>query len=130
MADRVQETQEPAAEVWDHGKRAGLLQRLSKLEATCQSALEEQGFEPTGINVERFLNMRYTGTDTSIMTLQPEDSEDFGAAFEAEYMEEFGFKLDVSRLVILVTLHAPVATDFFWSPILRRPPSSSTMSVV
>jgi len=31
------------------------------------------------------------------MTLQPEDSEDFGAAFEAEYLLEFGFKLNVSR---------------------------------
>lgn len=40
---------------------------------------------------------RYTGTDTSIMTIQPNDSEDFGAAFEAEYLLEFGFKLNVSR---------------------------------
>ena len=100
----MQETQEPAADVWDDSKRAGLLQRLSKLEAACQAALEEQGFDPTGINVERFLNMRYTGTDTSIMTLQPKQSDDFGAAFESEYQEEFGFKLDVSSSSLSLSL--------------------------
>ncbi|KAL7416475.1 5-oxoprolinase [Mrakia frigida] len=99
LSDRVFETQEPSAEIWNLEKRAGLVQRLSKLDAICQAGLEEQGFEPSGIKVQRFLNMRYTGTDTSIMTIQPNDSEDFGAAFEAEYLLEFGFKLNATIIV-------------------------------
>jgi len=40
------------------------------------------------------------------MTLQPEDSEDFGAAFEAEYLLEFGFKLTVSSCLYVLLLRA------------------------
>lgn len=58
LSDRVFETQEPSAEIWNLEKRAGLVQRLSKLDAICQAGLEEQGFEPSGIKVQRFLNMR------------------------------------------------------------------------
>ena len=54
-----------------------------------------QGFrdDKGEITVERFLNMRYLGTDTLIQTQQPDDSTDFAAVFEREYRDEFGFVL-------------------------------------
>ncbi len=39
-----------------------------------------QGFEPGEVNVERFLNLRYQGTDVAVMTSRPPDG-DYAAAF-------------------------------------------------
>jgi len=51
--------------------------------------------------VERMLNMRFDGTDTSLMVLPTkEDGEDFKAAFVRAYKAEFGFLLDTKRIVV------------------------------
>jgi N-methylhydantoinase A/oxoprolinase/acetone carboxylase beta subunit len=55
--------------------------------------------------VERMLNMRFDGTDTSLMVLPTkedggEDDEDFKAAFVRAYKAEFGFLLDTKRIVV------------------------------
>jgi 5-oxoprolinase (ATP-hydrolysing) len=73
----------------------GLLKRLDELEAAVRKELVSQGFRDAKgeITVERFLNMRYLGTDTLIQTQQPADSTDFAAVFEREYRDEFGFVL-------------------------------------
>ncbi len=39
-----------------------------------------QGFTPAEISVERFLNLRYQGTDVAVMTARPEDG-DYAQAF-------------------------------------------------
>jgi len=43
-----------------------------------------QGFTPDQIHAERFLNLRYAGTDVAVMTACPPGS-DVAAAFETAY---------------------------------------------
>ncbi len=62
-----------------------------------------QGFERSQISTERFLNLRYHGTDVAVMTPEPPAGAGageggggpaaYGEAFEAAYRREFGFVL-------------------------------------
>lgn len=60
-----------------------------------------QGFERSQISTERFLNLRYHGTDVAVMTAEPPAGEGadgggpvaYGEAFAAAYRREFGFVL-------------------------------------
>lgn len=45
--------------------------------------------------------MRFEGTDTSLMSLAPDDdSNDFGASFKKEYKSEFGFLLEDKKIIV------------------------------
>ncbi len=50
--------------------------------------------------MERFLNLRYDGTDVAIMTASAHDSA-YSAAFEDNYRREFGFTLEDRRIMVL-----------------------------
>lgn len=60
-----------------------------------------QGFPESCIEVARYLNLRYDGTDVAVMTPEPstrglgdaEHPASYAAAFEAAYVREFGFRL-------------------------------------
>lgn len=95
LADIVVEKQEPAAAVYGPGARAALEQRLDALEAAAREELRAQGFAPEDVTVERFLNLRFAGTDCALMTSLAAGAgdDDYGAAFEANYRREFGFSL-------------------------------------
>ena len=124
LADAVHETQEPAAEKLgqqtkskaaeeeeeeDKSNNNSILQhssevsaegweRLHHLEQTARQALVKQGYEAEQIQVERFLNLRYDGTDTSIMITENNSrgcssSSSFAQDFRAVYQREFGFTL-------------------------------------
>ena len=56
----------------------------------------EFGCSVTGdpqVEIERYLNLRYAGTDTALMVAQPEHG-DYRRAFVEAYRREFGFELD------------------------------------
>ena len=56
-----------------------------------------QGFKEEQIGVERYLNLRYDGTDVPVMTAFAADATaDPAKAFEEQYKREFGFVLEVS----------------------------------
>lgn len=55
--------------------------------------LASQGFARDSVTTERFLNLRFEGTDVPMMVPRPADG-DFGAAFVERYKREFGFTLD------------------------------------
>ena len=100
LADIVVEKQEPAAAVYAPEARAALEQRLDALEAAARAELQAQGFPAEDIAVERFLNLRFAGTDCALMTSLSAAAAgaaaadgDYGAAFEANYRREFGFSL-------------------------------------
>ncbi len=58
-----------------------------------------QGFRDDQIGVERYLNLRYDGTDVPVMTPYPdEEGADPAEAFEQQYKREFGFVLSVSSV--------------------------------
>lgn len=55
-----------------------------------------QGFSASQVQVERFLNLRYTGTDVAVMTPcpAPGSGSSYAEAFAASYRREYGFTLD------------------------------------
>ncbi|KAJ2017030.1 hypothetical protein GGI14_003250 [Coemansia sp. S680] len=99
LAEVVHEEQAPAADVWSAITQNALSSRLDELIKVCRSKLYSQGFSDAQIRFDRFLNMRYDGTDTSIMV--PESpSSGFGTSFEAMHHQEFGFVLHGRDIVV------------------------------
>jgi len=99
MADAVNEEQEPAAEVYQGKISASGDERLSHLAEKAKASLIEQGYDEASIAVERYINMRYEGTDNAIM-IQESKEKTFEEAFEALYMREFGFTLQGREILI------------------------------
>jgi 5-oxoprolinase (ATP-hydrolysing) len=99
LADAVHEAQEPAAEAFQ-GKLSDSGQaRLGHLGQVAVGALVAQGYSKESVVLERYINMRYEGTDNAIMILETTDTP-FGDAFEALYQREFGFVLQDRELLI------------------------------
>ncbi|WP_456386200.1 hydantoinase B/oxoprolinase family protein [Desulfolithobacter sp.] len=92
MADVVSQRQRPSALTWNRETQQKLKQELDEL---CEQAVKElldQKFTRDTIEVQRYLHLRYQGTDTPLMIQEPENG-DFRAAFIREYQREFGFTL-------------------------------------
>ena len=110
LADIVKEKQEPAAGVYGPQSIPALEARLDALEEAAREELSAQGFAPGAVQVERFLNLRFAGTDCALMTTRTtttgdssssgSSSSDYGAAFEANYEREFGFKLTGRNVLV------------------------------
>ncbi|KAK9815723.1 hypothetical protein WJX72_008572 [[Myrmecia] bisecta] len=95
LADVVAEEQEPAAQALDDSSQEGLNDRLNALQEAATQRLRDQGFRAEQIAVERFLNLRYAGTDVAVMTQCPSDGHaGYAKAFEESYQREYGFTLD------------------------------------
>lgn len=90
LANIVQEAQEPANRVYDDASIEQLAHRLSALRDKVRKKLLDQGIQSEDISFEVYLNMRYQGTETSIMVLQPSDG-DFKAEFQKTHLREFSF---------------------------------------
>jgi 5-oxoprolinase (ATP-hydrolysing) len=100
LADRVYELQEPSSATYTNSSRSSLIARLNSMQEKATKVLRDQGFSEDKIQAERYMNMRFDGTDTSIMVLDPSDgSHDFEAAFKSRYKEEFGFILEKAIVV-------------------------------
>lgn len=73
--------------------------RLQALSDKARAELVKEGFSDDQIYIEPFLNLRYSGTDTSIMTsLHGKDGTlrgDYAAAFEKQHRQEYGFTIQV-----------------------------------
>ncbi|GAA5930773.1 hypothetical protein JCM1841_006413 [Sporobolomyces salmonicolor] len=79
----------------------GHLDRFDRMSTEVRKEVERQGFEEGTIEVECYLNMRYDGSDTSLMTFaHPSNSFDFHAAFLPSYKSEFGFLLDSKSVMV------------------------------
>lgn len=101
LADRIYEIQEPSSATYNSSTRISLVSRLDALQRKVIAALKEQGFEESRIQVERFMNMRFEGTDTSIMVLDPSDgSHNFESAFKKQYRGEYGFLLEGKPIIV------------------------------
>ncbi|UPL00473.1 hypothetical protein LCI18_011407 [Fusarium solani-melongenae] len=61
--------------------------------------LLQQGFSDQDVEYELFLNLRYAGTNSSLMIRKPVDSWDFASIFTRQHHDEFGFTLDREILV-------------------------------
>ncbi|KAJ2807030.1 hypothetical protein H4R20_001451 [Coemansia guatemalensis] len=99
LAEVVHEEQLPAASVWTPTGQQSLLSRLDGLATDCRTALGRQGFAGDCIKLQKFLNMRYDGTDTSIMVPELTDN-DFASCFEDMHQREFGFTLRGRDIIV------------------------------
>ncbi|KAJ2121013.1 hypothetical protein GGH12_005697 [Coemansia sp. RSA 1822] len=99
LSEVVHEEQSPAAAIWSNEAQQPLLARLEELSRAGSGKLISQGFLDSQIRVQRFLNMRYDGTDTSIMV--PEAiTGDYQLRFESMHQREFGFVLRNRRIIV------------------------------
>eukprot|EP00050_Salpingoeca_kvevrii_P016203 m.53371 g.53371 ORF g.53371 m.53371 type:complete len:1267 (+) comp6761_c0_seq2:127-3927(+) len=111
LADVVHESQEPCAAELAPGASELINARFRLLASKSVAALRAQGFADEHITIERFLHLRYRGTDCAIMTplaegsiscsnTAPVQAEDFQEQFEAHYKREFGFALQGRPILI------------------------------
>ncbi|KAJ3104895.1 hypothetical protein HDU97_008753 [Phlyctochytrium planicorne] len=100
LADVVHDLQEPRQETFDLTSFGAVKGKIEELSTQCARELKSQGFGESDIEIEIYLNLRYEGTDTSIMTLKPEDSWDFTKPFIAKHAQEFGFSLPDRNIII------------------------------
>ncbi|CAG8290365.1 unnamed protein product [Penicillium nalgiovense] len=98
LAEVVKESQEPVSSTYLTSQSA-LLQRLDDLSASATKDMESQGFPSTQVRHEQYLNMRYQGSDTSLMIRKPEGSGDFLEEFRIRHRREFNFNSDRPVLV-------------------------------
>jgi len=97
LADTVQEAHEPCS--CEYASSVEEVQfRLNNLQYQVSKQLKAEGFTNRDITYERYVNLRYAGSDTMIMILEPADG-DYAAAFVKEHKREFSFTLDRKVLV-------------------------------
>jgi 5-oxoprolinase (ATP-hydrolysing) len=99
LADVIEELQEPCALAYNDSTFPDILSRLHRLDESVKKQLRGNGFSESHVHSEKYLNLRYEGTDSAVMTLQPDDLN-YIKAFEDAYFREFGFNL-VGRNVIV-----------------------------
>ncbi len=132
LADIVVEKQEPSAHVLPENKEndvfKNLLKNLKKLSSDAKTELLAQGYKAEQIEIKRYLNLRYQGTDTALMISEPDkvsnydtgntncelgisesSSElqkntakfpDYVSAFRQTYLREFGFDLTGREIIV------------------------------
>jgi 5-oxoprolinase (ATP-hydrolysing) len=99
LADVVVENQEPSAITFSEEVVAEIKARLESLSSKGAQGLESQGFDAKTTEHEYFLNMRYQGSDTSLMIPVSENVGDAGVAFTARHTQEFGFSQSRNILI-------------------------------
>ncbi|EED95002.1 5-oxoprolinase [Thalassiosira pseudonana CCMP1335] len=115
MADAVAEEQEPAKEVYAVSTSSGFDEkqdlsattreaRLGYLSEKAHASLMKQGYPKDSIVVEKYLNMRYDGTDNAIMIRENDNNDGvslpFARTFVEQYYREFGFELEGRDILI------------------------------
>ncbi|EPE34303.1 hypothetical protein GLAREA_09997 [Glarea lozoyensis ATCC 20868] len=98
LADTVQEKYEPCScDYYDSVDE--VKSRLGNMEDQVTSQLKSEGFRGDQITYERYVNLRYAGSDTMIMILEPADG-DYAAAFIKEHEREFSFTLPNRKVLV------------------------------
>lgn len=90
LADIVVEKQDPEAAIYGAEASARIQERFEAMAKKATEDLGSQGIPPKRVIHEKFLNMRYRGSDTALMIQQPDDG-DFSRAFSDRHQREFGF---------------------------------------
>jgi 5-oxoprolinase (ATP-hydrolysing) len=96
--------------------------RLNRLAEKAVAALTAQRYDEHEIKIERYLNMRFQGTDNAIMVMGSEDKErmfPYDESFRAQFQREYGFELkgrdiiiDDYRVRAMVPGRTPSATKY------------------
>ena len=104
LADVVIEKQVPFSSMAiDATETLQIISRgLDALEEESILALKQQGFSPQMISCQRYINCRYSGTDTSIMIAVSSTTgvNECLTSFKGAYMREYGFDLSGREVLI------------------------------
>lgn len=104
MADAVHEISEPAVEVYDGAiSWKSREERLNRLAEKAVSALTAQNYDEKDIVTERYLNMRFQGTDNAIMIMGSEGKDrmyPYDISFRTQFQREYGFELRGRDIII------------------------------
>ncbi|KAM5378638.1 hypothetical protein ACJZ2D_004437 [Fusarium nematophilum] len=91
LAETVQEERLPFAEVLSTASLTKVIPLLNELRIKAMGSLKQMDPACKSITPKFFLNLRYDGSDTSLMVEKPEESWDFEGAFIQQHYQEFGF---------------------------------------
>lgn len=120
MADTVLDKQQPFSATLNSTHRPAIEQALDQLQFETEQALSAQGIGTERIHSQRFLNLRYQGTDTCLMIEQPEHG-DFAAVFQQHYQREFGFTLSERDIIVDdIRIRAVAQADELSQPVIER----------
>lgn len=100
LADVAAEERSPCALIYTEDKLPTFAVELDKLQKKTTEELQKQGIEKSRITSERYLNMRFHGSDTPLMIQEASGSGGFLDAFKVAHEQEFGF-LPLDRDVII-----------------------------
>lgn len=100
LAEIVQEAQEPCNEALSLEAMPRINSRHDQLRRITKAALIEQGVDESAIRFEVYLNLRYRGSDTTLMILKPSDG-DWKKEFVAEHLREFSFVPPEGREILV-----------------------------
>lgn len=148
MADAVVEEQEPAKETYAIAKvdiggfdenqdpsAATRETRLEELAVKARLTLMKQGYSEESIIIEKYLNMRYQGTDNAIMIKEKKTTDiklPYAKTFVDNYHREFGFELEgrdilVDDYRVRAFVPGPLLPPQLSMPLIGSPtPSGST----
>jgi 5-oxoprolinase (ATP-hydrolysing) len=106
LADVVAEQQEPCSNVWSQESYDSYIKdRLVDLKQQVYTELtnEKNRFQDENIKTEEYVNMRYKGTDYTIMTRVYLDDPDYTSVthrFEHRYKTEYGFTMTGREILV------------------------------
>ncbi|KAK2047661.1 hydantoinase B/oxoprolinase [Colletotrichum somersetense] len=140
LADVVHEERSPCALTYEEVNHAVFAAELDKLVVKASDALLLQRIPRERIVSERYLNMRFQGSDTPLMIQETAGPGGYLAAFKDEHQKQFGF-LPVGREVIIddyrvravgkttVQLPTPWPKELAFSEAAPPPPAKTTKPV-
>jgi 5-oxoprolinase (ATP-hydrolysing) len=100
LADVVEERQEPASKTYDQSTTAYFAERLEMLEKQARDALRTQGIDDSAVKIERFLNMRYQGSDSQLMVAETGEEGGYLSNFTRTHMREFSFINETRKVIV------------------------------
>ena len=101
LADIVFENQESSGKLFTPEILAEYIpSRFAHLISAVKNQLIQKGFDESNIEIQTFLNLRYTGTDTALM-IQSQENKDFDyfEEFRQHYKREFGFTMERNIII-------------------------------
>jgi 5-oxoprolinase (ATP-hydrolysing) len=98
LADIVNEEQEPSFKAYDE-KDDYFNTRVEFLKDKVVKKLKESGFDDDRIETISYLNMRYKGTDFTIMTSN-DNNKDYRSNFEDSYFRQYGFTIKGRDIIV------------------------------
>lgn len=97
LADTVHEAQRPASGFYTSAKAVEPI--VADLKAKVDHELQTDGFSKNRITHEVYLNLRYQGTDNTLMILEPSDG-DYLAEFTREHLREYSFTFPEKQVLL------------------------------